>query len=135
MNSRPLRLFFWRRSQDNNLRADAHQLAQAVNFLCFDPNAALPFAAPLQVVDRDPMAANQELADPAAAEPIVERRHGDSEAIGGFGGGKEVVGHGNQPAGCSRVSRTSSLGIPVAQARSRGVRFALSAKAAFDRRS
>lgn len=97
MNSRPLRLLNRRRASDDGLRPHAHQFSQPNYFAGFDSNATLPAGTSLQEIDRDALLADFQFADAAPTEPIVERRHGDAESTGGFGGSEKFVGHGRRP--------------------------------------
>lgn len=86
-----------RRANDDGLRPHAHQLSHPLHFADFDSNATLAAGTTLQEIDRDPLTADFQFADTAPPEPVVERRHGDAESSGGFGGGEEFVGHERRP--------------------------------------
>lgn len=76
-----------------NDRRYPHQLAQALDFLSFDPNSPLAFRSPLQIADRYASASNLQSADSAATEPVVERRDRNAKTNGGGSGGEQFVGH------------------------------------------
>lgn len=80
-------------------RLDSHQFAQAIDLGDFDANTTLSLGTGLQVVDRDSLTADFQIAQAASSQPIIERRHRDSQTASGLGGGKQFVGHSDIPQG------------------------------------
>ncbi len=91
------------------LRHDEHQFAKPVDLAGFDLDLALAVSTGLKVADRDALAANDEQADVGLPEPIVERRHGDSETTRGLFRGQEYFrGHGNAMNGLAAAVVSAS---------------------------
>ncbi len=81
----------------NGLRPDSHGFFQSINFGGLDLNAPLAARAALEVVDRERLAANDELATVRTGEPVVQTRHGDSETPGCCLTRKQFCGHRSPP--------------------------------------
>jgi hypothetical protein len=65
----------------NGLRPDSHGFFQSINFGALDLNAPLAARAALEVVDRERLTANDELATIRTGEPVVQARYGNSELL------------------------------------------------------
>jgi hypothetical protein len=67
-------------------RTDAHQFLQSLDLFGLNPDSSLALGATLEIRDRDGPAAEHELSGIREAEPVVERRPGNAEAVGSFCG-------------------------------------------------
>jgi hypothetical protein len=88
---------------------DAHEFPEPLDFMRFDLDAALSLRASLEVADPDLCTANDEKAVVRLAQPIIERRNGDTEPQSGLLRAQQLL---RNPAAVPTEERQATL--PVA---------------------
>ena len=76
----------WRAALPYNARPHAHELLDAIDLARVNADAALASWPSLKVVDRHVLAADNQESSIGLAQPVVQTRCGDTQAMGRFAG-------------------------------------------------